>query len=973
VLPVEAGHDDRSLLIAARTGDERVGMRVVERHQRDLLRVVYLLCGDGERAAELAAAALLDAFRRPPDEEADLRQHLLIEVARRSMERPGRSTWLRRDSESNYAVDDERDRVRAALDRLEPAERAMLVLNRYAGLPEQASLPLLNANIYEQRAMTARAASRVAIAAGRSSDGPVADLLARLLVDAPASDLWPEVSGSLRMIWATRRRRRRLLLATALSPLLIVLVAGLLWLAGRDAGDGESASGALLTPPSPTATPSAEAEPRAQFAAAATPSPAPREAVSVPDLQLIRAIEQGGTGRSSLHAYDPATNDTRLLLNAGGLVNISPDGRWLVSRSTLSESPGTTVLAAMPLDGGGKSWEVTLPSVRSLAIDARTIYALVPSTSNEARFRVEVVELASGTIRGGWEAATPDEQPDTVWGTQLYAPLDGERLYLLTEHFDDSGQTWIGVMNVYRPEDGELIDSFVHELPGSGGQIARGFSPSGALPTPGGGALYSVVPDENWSKLRVQFLDLESGRLSTMPLPLTARSTSVSDSRGDAEIHLVPSNTGELLYVIQSRFRQVAVVDLLGRSMIGIFPLSSGAFDRSSFESNLNRVSYLETLLSPDGRLLYLASSWERNQAVFGYPARSPVWIIDTTSWEVVARMMVDGLPRSMTLSGDGSQLVVRSERTDGEILFTVLDTAGGEVLHVRQEIPVPEWADLQRLSAVQHIFQAQYGYRPVVDGVIPQDNRIVSILPAVRIEAGDAMAGADTLVTARVVHPVSGAPAIDDHTLRFDPEAALVIELTRDDRQVILIPSKIEPGVYQGLARLDLAGTWNAHVTIINRDGTTWSAALPAAVKVAEGLLATDGNEYGFEIRPANPVSRRTITLRVWMINAETGRRLPGEVEIADGVPGRVQLVLTHSEGERIEVPLDPLDHASFLGWARFSLPGEWTAEVSFEREDGRRVTVEAGVIEIHDLTEPYQRAGPPSGGARMGNPHSQ
>jgi hypothetical protein len=326
-----------------------------------------------------------------------------------------------------------------------------------------------------------------------------------------------------------------------------------------------------------------------------------------------------------------------------------------------------------------------------------------------------------------------------------------------------------------------------------------------------------------------------------------------------------------------------------------------------------------------------------------------------------------------MTMSGDGRQLVVRSERTDGEVLFTVLDTASGDVLHVWHEIPAPEWSDLQRLSAVQHIFHAQYGYRPVVGGIIPQDNRIVSILPAVRIEAGAALAGAETLVTARVVHPVTGAPAAGDGTLRFDPEAALAIELSSADGRVVLIPSRVEPGVYQGWARLDPAGAWDADVTIINRDGTTWSAALPSAIKVSAGLVATDGNDYGFSIRPANPVSRRTITLRVWIVDLDSGRRLPDETEFIDGVPGDVLVTLVHPDGERVEAPLEPLDHASFLGWARFSLHGEWTAEVSFERAGGQLVTLDAGVIEIRDLTAAYQRAGSTSGGARMGNPHSQ
>lgn len=899
----------------------------------------------------------------PPEDDTDPRHHLLADLARRAIERPGRSTWLEHDARASYAVEDEARRVRAALDRLEPVERAALILTRYAGVPEgflRRALPG-----FEREGMAARASERVALAAGRAKGAPVIDLLNRLLIDAPAADLWEAIADDLRATWARRRRRQRALTAAVTLAVVALLGGAVVWLAGlgrgREGGDSQVAEAT----PAPTLPPIRE--PLAAFAAA-TRAVEPVPAISVPDLHLFRMIEQVGGGRSALMLYDADRNQTSPLLDAGGYPAISPDGRYVVAVRTLREPPGMAVLAGAPVDRGGDGWELQLPAPRALVIGADAVYVL--NLRDAGRYQIQIIGLRSGQIEAAWALADHDVTPDSVRAVRLALAPDG--LAVLASRFDPALQQRVRTLTTYRPEDGEVMKTITYERGEDRGGRTRDFSISGARPVPGEPALYSVVPEENGRELRVQFIDLDSGALSGVTLPLLPRTSIEGEARGENEVHLIPSNTGQLLYVIQSRQRQVAVVDMRGRSLIGVFPLDAGPYDRIELESALNRVTYMEAVLSPDGARLYMANNREKNQSINGYPSQSPVWVFDTSSWQVVDRWMVGGLPRTMTMSGDGSRVYLHTARSDGNVHLTVFDAATGEVLDVRREIPGPEWSDVQRIASLTGLYHAQYGVRPAVDDVVPGDNAIVSVLPGIALEAEGAVAGAEAIITVRVVHPVTGEPAAGDPGLRFDPAATLAIELTHGEQRTIFVPAPIEPGVYRARTWLAEPGIWAARVTMVNPDGTAWTLTSPAALNVTAGLAASDGGNYRFSIRPGNPVTRRTISLRVWLVEAGRGERLQQDIQFLDSIVGAPTLILSHPSGEHHELLLEPLDHASYIGWARFGEPGEWSARIVLELASGERVTINAGTLEIGDLLAPYARSNSGSSGGGASNTSS-
>src|SRR5690606_77221 len=126
----------------------------------------------------------------------------------------------------------------------------------------------------------------------------------------------------------------------------------------------------------------------------------------------------------------------------------------------------------------------------------------------------------------------------------------------------------------------------------------------------------------------------------------------------------------------------------------------------------------------------------------------------------------------------------------------------------------------------------------------------------------------------------------------------------------------------------------------------------------------ASDGENSRISTRPGNPVTRRTISLRVWLVEAGRGERLQQDIQFLDSIVGAPTLILSHPSGERHELLLEPLDHASYIGWARFGEPGEWSARIVLELASGERVTINAGTLEIGDLLAPYARSNSGSSG---------
>ena len=969
-LDSRASHDTAVLFAACREGDLDAAREFVRLQERDLIRFAYLLTGDDRQARKFTTASLTELLTASSRNLDDPTRYLALEIARRARREQYRPSWLDSAGGERHWVEDDRTRTKEALGRLTTEQRVALGLTqimRCSSSEVGRDFGFDGHDAFKEAVELAQ--SRVARAAGRSDGATTVDLLHRVLVESPAPDLWPEIEVEVSRAWSARRRTERLLTAATIAGVALVISSAIVWVSGyRPGDDGDKAvTTGELTSPQVEDAPASDinsVDNMASFAALSTQQPAARDPVSVPDIHFLRVIEQGGTQQSALHVYDALANRSSPLLGAGGPVLVSPDGRWIVAERKTQGVPGRSMIAGGTVDGSA-SWQTEIASPRAMIVGNDRVYAL--NLANSASNQIQILDLHGGAISESWPLSGGGLTPSALRTARLVLSNDSERLYLLTEWALPDGEEWVRKITAFQTTSGDALDEIEIRINAPRDDSEREFSVSSARPLPGENTLYSAVQDARTSQVRLQFLNLETGDLTGLDLPIAARLVPLATQRGENEIHLVPSNTGGMLYVIQSRQRRVAIVDLRTRSLIGVFPLSSSEDDQVMFEGSLNHVTFLEALLSPDGTRLYVAANRERNQAINSYPSQSPVWVIDTSSWEAVDRWMVSGLPRRMTMSGDGSSLFVRTARADGRVYLTTLDTSSGKPVNVWDALPSPNWANIQRIVSLAQIYHEQHGVRPISGPAPPADNQVLSVLPGVRVEADGAVAGAESVVSAFVVHPVSGEPANIDSTLRFDPGATVVIELIGPSDQTILVPASAEPGVYQGRTRMNAAGSWDARVTVINQDGATWTVVQPDAISVAEGLVAENGEAYRFVVRPANPVNRRTITLRVQVIDSRTLDRLPEGTEFLDRISQDAHIILSHPEGGVVETRLSRIDQSTFLGWARFEEAGLWNAEIVVSLVGGEQITISAGAIEINDLTEPYRRAdsSTPAGGA--------
>ncbi|MEV0153375.1 SigE family RNA polymerase sigma factor [Micromonospora sp. NPDC050686] len=125
----------------------------VERHQHRLLRAAYLICGNRHQAEDLLQDALLKlALRWPTVRDGDPAAYVRAILYRDTI-----SWWRRRRREWLSAYPPERETgdgdgalrlsVRAALDRLPPRQRAVVVLRYFEDLTEAATAEVLGVTV----------------------------------------------------------------------------------------------------------------------------------------------------------------------------------------------------------------------------------------------------------------------------------------------------------------------------------------------------------------------------------------------------------------------------------------------------------------------------------------------------------------------------------------------------------------------------------------------------------------------------------------------------------------------------------------------------------------------------------------------------------------------------------------------------------------------------------------------------------
>jgi RNA polymerase sigma factor (sigma-70 family) len=163
------------LVARARSGDEDAFTRIVDAHHAELVRIAYGVCGDADLARDATQAAWvkvwqgLDMLREP----AKLRPWLIAVVSNeaRQAARARRRRWVRevapldedRDGDAGSTPQPTNDRsdLIAALERLDPDDRALIVMRYLGGLGSDEIAQAMGRNPSTIRARLSRLMARL--------------------------------------------------------------------------------------------------------------------------------------------------------------------------------------------------------------------------------------------------------------------------------------------------------------------------------------------------------------------------------------------------------------------------------------------------------------------------------------------------------------------------------------------------------------------------------------------------------------------------------------------------------------------------------------------------------------------------------------------------------------------------------------------------------------------------------------------
>ncbi len=201
---------------------------IVEAFQRDLLRLAFVLTGDGTVAVYLARDVMLDVLSTARDEESDPGVWTRIVTAL------GRFYVEGADPEGHpdESGDDESACLRTALELLSRPMRTALVLRDLGGLNagDVAALTGIPSNELDEVLDWSR--ERLKEAADRLAGESPQRLLASMASGAPRRDLWPEIAPVIEERDARRRRQTRRIVAGTLIGLLVFTLASVIWFLG---------------------------------------------------------------------------------------------------------------------------------------------------------------------------------------------------------------------------------------------------------------------------------------------------------------------------------------------------------------------------------------------------------------------------------------------------------------------------------------------------------------------------------------------------------------------------------------------------------------------------------------------------------------------------------------------------------------------------------------------------------------------
>lgn len=950
----------------------------VRQAQHDILRTAYLLSGDDEQARELARRGTLAALERAikRDVDGDLRRDALICTAREWMAAGGArhsSAGMAGAIQQRYQVDDERSRMRAALDLLSRQQRAVLVLHDFAGLtPDDLRAVRLASDDQALNELLDMARERVRSHAGVEESGRLHGALARFSIDAPRVDLWPELSAPVRaMLWRSGRRQRRAAMVIAGLSVAVLLIFIVWWLGGGGETAGEGVAGSLSDvvestrpPPTPVrSSPTATMEPTQE-----APVAAPVTSDLPEEILLIQALDRE---TQAVYRVDLQHGIARLMSDPAARRFLSVDGRWALDvRSDVAfdeDGRAETIYRIQPVElpdrPGPGGWTVEDLVQDALLIDDSATLVL----GSRQRPSVSVARFDMHT---GQELARIEITPDDPDGSgplsdamqvtgYLFGHPESDHLYLIATLSETSSHsTYVGYSLATYALDAAtleptLISSEVQvDMTRTAPPIIREIDLRSARLLPDGSGIYAWHPATPDERASVRILDFASGEIEVIDAPF---STVISAGPGRLPgIVTAPSNDGEQLYLISAHSQEAAIVDLLRREIARSFPLDLGGYPEAWLGA-------ADIALSFDGERLYIVESAPYPVAPRDMvPTRATIWVLDLRHWRVSDRWDLATPVWDLIPAAQNDRLYITApvlaqnqhQRNSPEVVGErLLVVEGGEITaEIRADDILEPDGSPARFTSWLTEYRDAFGQTPRIDGRSPGTLKEFTTLPRFEVVGGERGLPVETLLNLdlRLLDPRTGELWAGEP----GDDAVLSLILTHADHNpVIALPSAVDDGVYRTTLLLPAEGWWDARLVV---DGErSWSVGLDDAVFGAPTFAGTDGRTYylALDVERVSQEPAGRLRIGAQWADADTGSSLPENVSLRDGLPELLHLsVVGANEGSRAGFDtsvLRPAAHGRYVADGELWGPGPWSVVVRMAGPDGEQLRVGGARIE--------------------------
>lgn len=841
-------YDERALVIVAQRGELSACAQLTARHQQDLLRLAFLWTNDQARAVALAQQALARALQELPrfDPEQAFRPWLLQRLALEALQRPpeGQATGAPAlfGSPGRFQVDDERSRLRTALQRTDAGDRIALLLHDVGNLDLELLASTLGKRPEALRATLAPARRRLLTSVDLPDERALRAALNDAAVDAPRADLWPELEPEITRRLAQERGRRRLLTAGVGGGVLLLLVAVGVFVFGGAlrGGGGPESAGAAATP--------------SLVEAPGTPTVPPTPTILPPPADVPeRLLLAGPSGLDDWIAWDyalldPAGGPPAPLLDQARYLTISPDGGQLffVRRSGPQEYEA---VATDPL--GNVLWRVPL---NNLALDDTG--RIEPRALAIRNLFIVAVSWPGGAEVVALDALTG--QPTRIWR------------YLL-------------------PRGSAAGMPEVTLAPGQPDSTLEVTTAIGWRE-----AVWVEIELSTFEILREQLVPLESPGAA----PLWASLIAANFGLSAGPVAAVQTPNGELRYAVAPYLRAVAIVDGIRNVLSAQYTLDISAVAPPGplpAELRGSAAGWPAGQLSPDGTTLYMAGPLR--QAPAGLVPT--VWEIDVASWAVRRELALTepGRINALALGNAGATLYIDVQPAE---------SAATSLLSVRIDAAAPAFEALDGaygiIGSIADLYQERHGRAPSVAGQVPGVPPDFEALPRAVLAVEPISAWPEDEVTVRLTFLApDGAPLTPEQSgVRFDPTASVSVLLSSGAVQQLVVLGQTAYGVYSADVQLNEPGIWDAVATISAAGVANWTIEQPGALVVRSGLRGSDGLTYwpAVTTQPDPLLAGVTAQLTLRFVDLDTGEQLPTGVTFEQGVPTIIRLSFIDDTG---------------------------------------------------------------------------